>query len=163
MFTSYFQRMARYNGWANALLYAAAAEMPAEDYGRELSAFFGSLKGTLNHVLVADRIWMRRLTGEGETYADLNRVLHDDLESLAAARIAEDERIASWVGELTETDFEEDFHYANMAGDPFTDRLDLLLCHFFNHQTHHRGQAHAIFSALGHTPHSMDLIYFSRV
>lgn len=163
MFTDYFQRMARYNGWANALLYAAAAEMPEEDFARETDAYFGSLKGTLNHILVADRIWMRRLTGEGETYPKLAMILHEDLASLAAARIAEDERIADWVGGLTNADFTEDFHYANMAGDPFVDRLDLLLCHFFNHQTHHRGQAHALISALGHTPPSMDLIYFSRV
>ncbi len=64
---------ARYNGWANALIYAAAAEMASEDFARETGAFFGSLKGTLNHVLAADRIWMHRLTGEGET---LSRTEH---------------------------------------------------------------------------------------
>jgi uncharacterized damage-inducible protein DinB len=163
MFPAYFQRMARYNGWANALIYAAAAEMASEDFARETGAFFGSLKGTLNHVLAADRIWMHRLTGEGETYSELNIVLHDDLAALAAARIAEDARIVKWVEGLSQADFERDFQYANMAGDPFTDRLDLLLCHFFNHQTHHRGQAHALISELGHAPPSIDLIYFSRV
>lgn len=163
MLPAYFQRMARYNGWANALIYAAAAEMPAEDLARETGAFFGSLKGTLNHLLVTDRIWMRRLTSEGVTYPELNLILHDDLETLAAERITEDQRIVAWTDSLTAADFERDIPYANMAGDPFTDRLDLLLGHFFNHQTHHRGQAHGQISELGHTPPSLDLIYFSRV
>ena len=163
MFPAYFQRLAAYNAWANSLLYAAAGDMPDADLRKPVGAYFGSLLGTLNHLLVTDRIWLHRLTKTGETYPDLSTVLHDDLEPLKAEREAEDRRITAWVGGLTDADFAADFHYANMAGDPFTDRLDLLLGHLFNHQTHHRGQAHGIISALGHTPPSMDLIYFSRI
>lgn len=163
MFPSYFQRMAAYNAWANKMIYLATSEIPEADYHREVSAFFGSLHGTLNHILVADRIWLRRMTGEGETHARLDHIAFDSLADLKAARQGVDQRIIDWLSGLTEADFAVDFNYANMAGDRFTDRLDLLLGHFFNHQTHHRGQAHGLISALGYTPPSLDLIYFSRV
>jgi uncharacterized damage-inducible protein DinB len=163
MFPAYFRRMAAYNAWANKLLYAATSEIPVADYHRETGAFFGSLHGTLNHILVGDQIWLRRLTGEGETYSDLDHVPFESLEELSAARASVDQRIIDWVRDLTVAEFDADMGYTNMAGDPFTDRLDLLLCHFFNHQTHHRGQAHGLISALGHTPPSLDLIYFSRI
>ncbi|WP_417515997.1 DinB family protein [Minwuia sp.] len=163
MFPTYFQRMAAYNAWANRLVYLAVAEMPDADYRKDAGAFFGSVHRTLNHLVVTDRIWLRRMTGTGENHADLDAVPYAEFDDLKGARKAEDRRIVDWVGGLTDSDFATDFTYRNMAGDPFTDRLDLLLGHFFNHQTHHRGQVHTIMSVLGHMPPSLDLIYFSRV
>lgn len=163
MFPTYFQRLAAYNRWANGLLYDAAAEVSDDDYHRDIGAFFGSLHGTLSHLAVTDRIWLRRLTGEGESYPQLDAQPWADFASLRAVREAEDQRIIDWTAALTDADFTQDFHYANMAGTPFTDRLDLLAAHFFNHQTHHRGQAHGLLSSLGHAPPSLDLIYFSRL
>ncbi len=162
MFPNYFQRLARYNRWANGVLYSAAADLPESEYFKDKGAYFGGLHATLTHLVVTDRIWMKRLSGEGETYTDLKARPFDTFQALAAAREAEDAWIIAWVDSLNDGHFAETFEYRNMAGDPFKSPLDLVLGHFFNHQTHHRGQAHALLSALGHDAPSMDIIYFTR-
>ena len=70
----HFMMFAAYNRWANARIYDAAAALPEEAFKRDVGAFFGSLMGTLNHILVADRIWLKRFTGEGEAPASLDTV-----------------------------------------------------------------------------------------
>ena len=84
-----FEQLAAYNRWANARLYEAALALSDSDYRRDVGAFFKSLHGTLNHLLVADRIWMKRLAGEGEAPDRVNAILHDDLRQLALARADE--------------------------------------------------------------------------
>ena len=160
---SHFTTLATYNAWANARLYAAARALPDGQYRKNVGAFFGSLHGTLNHLLVADRIWLRRFTGEGEAPTQLNAILHGDLASLEAARNAEDARIIRYVGGLTEEAIDRDLDYANMAGARHRNKLMHLLTHLFNHQTHHRGQAHAILTVLGvQEPPSLDLVVMLR-
>ena len=83
---SHFARMARYNAWANGRLYTDARTLSDAEYRKGVGAFFGSLHGTLNHLMVADRIWMRRLTGTGDHPAKLNAIMFDDLSSLELAR-----------------------------------------------------------------------------
>jgi hypothetical protein len=95
---AHFCRMAEYNAWANARLYAAARSLPDASYRRNVGAFFGSLHGTLNHLMVTDRIWMRRLTGVGEHPEKLNAILFDELGSLERARREEDARILTILG-----------------------------------------------------------------
>ncbi|WP_173932231.1 DinB family protein [Chelativorans sp. Marseille-P2723] len=159
----HFAMMAEYNRWANRLLYEAAAQLTAEEYTRDAGAFFRSMKGTLNHILVADRIWMRRFTGEGEAPSQLDAILHDALPALRLAREAEDKRIIGWVKGLDETALKGRFTYMTVvAPRTISQRLSPALTHFFNHQTHHRGQAHMILSVLGKSPPSLDLIYFHR-
>jgi uncharacterized damage-inducible protein DinB len=85
-----FQMFANYNGWANARLYAAAAQLPDAEYRADHGAFFKSVHGTLNHLLVGDRIWMQRLTGEGDAPTRLDAILFEELAPLRAARAAED-------------------------------------------------------------------------
>ncbi len=97
-----FDMLAAYNEWANRRLYDAAAGLPDEDYRADRGAFFGSLHGTLNHLLVGDRIWMRRFTGEGDQPARLDAIVHDDFHALRAARRAEDARITAYVTGLSE-------------------------------------------------------------
>lgn len=160
MTAAYFQRLARYNAWANARLYDGAASLEEAACRLDRGAFFGSLHNTLNHILVADRIWMHRFTGTGETYTQLDTVPCGDLSSLRAAREAEDARIERWVGGLTDDGIAATFTYANMAGEPQAWPQGLVLAHFFNHQTHHRGQAHAMLSQAGRKPPQLDLIYF---
>ena len=106
---------AAYNRWANERLYEAAAKLPDADYRAERGAFFGSLHGTLNHILVADRVWMRRFTGEGPTPTRLDEILFDTLEPLAAARRDEDERIIAWVEGLSEADLAGTFTYRTLT------------------------------------------------
>jgi uncharacterized damage-inducible protein DinB len=159
----HFSLMADYNAWANARLYRMAARLPDADYRRDSGAYFGSLHGTLNHLLVADRIWMHRLTGSGTQPAALSEILFEDLTQLSAARRAEDSRIAAYVASLSDAQLEEDCDYRTLSGAPQRQRRRDILAHLFNHQTHHRGQAHAILTRVGvREPESLDLLILQR-
>lgn len=155
--------MARYNAWANTRLYAAARALPDEAYRRHVGAFFGSLHGTLNHLMVADRIWMHRLTGTGDLPTRLNAIVHEDLPGLWAARQAEDERIIRYVSHIGDDTLAKTLDYATTTGVPQQSRIGDILAHLFNHQTHHRGQAHTILSLLGVAePPPLDLMLMLR-
>jgi uncharacterized damage-inducible protein DinB len=154
---------AAYNRWANTQVYAAAAELSDAEFRSDHGAFFGSLHRTLNHLIVADRIWMKRFTGTGEAPATLDAVLFEDLDALAAARKIEDERIIAWTGMLDERALAADFTYVTVVQPAeITQPLSAALAHFFNHQTHHRGQCHMTLTALGKPSLTLDLIYFLR-
>src|SRR5258707_14440361 len=101
---SLFEMYAAYNGWVNERLYDAAARIPDAEYRRDRGAFFGSLHGTLNHLLVGDRIWMHRFTGEGEEIKRLDAILCDDFNDLRAARRVEDARIAAYITGLNDAE-----------------------------------------------------------
>jgi uncharacterized damage-inducible protein DinB len=160
---THFGMMANYNEWANARLFRTAATLTEALYSRDVGAYFRSLHGTLNHLLVADRIWMHRLTGTGEHPERLNAVLFEDLPSLHAARVEEDRRIIAFVQSLDESDFEEMWDYRTLNGAPQRQPRRAILAHLFNHQTHHRGQAHAILTVLGVAePEPLDLLIMQR-
>lgn len=155
---SHFSMLARYNTWANSRLYAHASSLPDEAYRRDVGVYFKSLHATLNHVLVADRIWMHRLTGAGERPNALNAILFEDLASLRAARVAEDQRLADFVARLAPSDLDRVLAFQNLKGTPQRQAIGEILAHVFNHQTHHRGQAHAILTLVGLAePDSLDL------
>ena len=160
-----YRMFAGYNAWCNTRLYAAAATVSDADYRADRGAFFKSLHGTLNHLLVGDRIWMRRFTGEGEVPPGLDAILYDDFVELRAARQAEDARISAYIEGLSEADLAGTLRYRTVVRPQDIEQpLWPALDHFFNHQTHHRGQAHALLSAaIGNdaTP-SFDLIVFQR-
>src|SRR3984893_6809591 len=160
---AHFVMMAKYNAWANARLFRMAGALQDALYRKEVGAFFKSLHGTLNHLLVADRIWMRRLTGVGDHPDKLNAILFDDLPLLHAARVDEDSRIIGFVQGLEEPDFEEGWDYRTLNGTPQRQRRREILAHLFNHETHHRGQAPAILTVLGGTePDPLDLLIMLR-
>ena len=151
------------NRWANALVYGAAYELSEAEFRNDKGAFFGSLHRTLNHLIAADRIWMKRFTGTGEAPTALDSVLFDDLASLSLARRVEDQRIVEWVRELDERALAADFTYTPITQPiSITQPLWTSLSHFFNHQTHHRGQCHMILTALGKPSLGLDLAYFLR-
>ena len=159
----YFTMLAAYNAWANTRIYDAAGELTEEEFSRDAGAFFKSMKGTLNHLLVADRVWMKRFTGEGEHPAALDAIVHDALPALRLAREAEDRRIRDWASGLDDDALAGRFTYMTVTDmRTVSQRLAPALAHFFNHQTHHRGQAHTILSLFGKSPPSLDLIYFQR-
>jgi uncharacterized damage-inducible protein DinB len=162
---AHFSMFAQYNRWANERLYEAAAEVMEADYRADRGAFFGSLHGTLNHLVVTDRIWMHRFTGEGPIHTKLNEIPFGDLISLAAARRDEDERIIFYVDNLVDSDIAGTFTYRPISVPTnVTQPLGPALAHFFNHQTHHRGQAHCLLTEIGghdFAP-SLDLILFQR-
>ena len=159
-----FQRMAAYNQWANTQIYDAAAKLDDETRWREVGVFFGSLMGTLNHLLVTDRIWMKRFTGNGEHPDKLNAILHRDFAELRAAREIEDKRIIDGVASLTNETLASKISYMTITRPTaVTATLWPDLLHVFNHQTHHRGQAHTALSILtGQEPPSLDLLFLNR-
>lgn len=112
---SIFQMFAGYNAWANGRLFAAVADLPDPEYRADHGAFFGSVHGTLNHLLVGDRIWMQRLTGEGEAPTRLDAILYDDLNGLRAARVEEDARIVAFVARLTDADLARKVRYRTIS------------------------------------------------
>jgi uncharacterized damage-inducible protein DinB len=159
----HFRMFAAYNAWANGILYAAAADATQEERDRDVGAFFRSMTGTLNHILVADRIWMRRFTGEGDAPTRLEAILFADFDRLLAARAAEDARIVAWIDSLDDAQFAGRFTYMTVTDlRTISQRLAPALAHFFNHQTHHRGQAHTILTSLGRQAPSLDMIQFQR-
>jgi uncharacterized damage-inducible protein DinB len=162
---SHFGMLAGYNRWANRRLYEAARALPDADYRAHRGAFFGSLHGTLNHLLVADHIWMRRFTGTGPVRTRLDEILFEELSALERARQEEDGRIVAYVDPLTEADLAKTFTYRTIVNPrDITQALAPALTHFFNHQTHHRGQAHALVTMAAGNPAmpSLDLIQFQR-
>ena len=162
---SRYTMFAGYNAWCNERLYDAAASLSNAEYRVDRGAFFGSLHSTLNHLLVGDRIWMQRFTGQGELPKSLDAILFEDFAALRAERRAEDARISRYVESLSDADLARTIRYRTFSNPADIEQvLAPALDHFFNHQTHHRGQAHALLSSVignARTP-SFDLIIYQR-
>jgi uncharacterized damage-inducible protein DinB len=152
-------QMAKYNQWMNTKLYGAAALLTDEQRKRDLGAFFGSLHGTFNHLLATDRIWLSRFEDTRNGVTALNEILYTDYELLSAARREMDKRINEWVLTL-KLPTPETLTYRKMSGMQAEVSLpfDTCVVHWFNHQTHHRGQATALMMQLGLDPGVTDLI-----
>lgn len=159
----HFGMFAHYNRWANTLLYDAAAQLSDAEFHENRGAFFGSLRNTLNHLLVADRMWMHRFTGTGEAAAILNAIPHDALADLRVARAAEDQCIIDWVETLDDARLAADITYSPVTRlGAITHPLRAAVAQFFNHQTHHRGQAHCLLTAACGEAPSFDLLVYQR-
>jgi len=157
---AHFKRLAGYNRWANERLYDCAAGLDPAALALDRGAFFGSILNTLNHILVGDRTWMHRFTGAGPLPTRLDDVPYPDFADLRAAREAEDARIIAYIDGMSETALDATLSYRNVAGEPQEFPLQPLIAHFFNHQTHHRGQVHAMLSQAGLKPPQIDFLYF---
>lgn len=159
----YFSLMAGYNAWANARLLEACEALPAGAFTAERGGFFGSIAGTLNHLLVIDRIWTARLAGTPLPSYGLDTLLFDDLAQLRAARDVEDANLVAYVAGLTDEACAEEFRWVRKAdGVEVVGPLWKTLAHLFNHQTHHRGQAHDLIGQAGIAPPSLDLPVYQR-
>ena len=163
--TSRYRMFAGYNVWCNERLYDAAATVSDAEYRKDRGAFFKSLHGTLNHLLVGDRIWMRRFTGVGDLPPSLDAILYDDFAALRAARRSQDTLITRYIDRLSDDDLRRTIRYRTVVNPQTVEQaLAPALDHFFNHQAHHRGQAHALLSSIvgnDATP-SFDLIIYQR-
>jgi len=168
--TEYLKRMARYNQWMNRRLYTKVRLLPADEIAKDRGAFFGSILGTLNHILVADMFWLRRISG-AEACADalapvrkmtmpsgLHDILYDNIAALAVNREEIDTLILSFADSWNEAMLEKPIRYRNMAGEKFERPLGTLLQHLFNHQTHHRGQVTTLLFQAGIDPEATDLL-----
>ncbi|MDP3426695.1 MAG: DinB family protein, partial [Humidesulfovibrio sp.] len=121
---------------------------------------FGSVLGIANHTILADQAWLRRFTGEGASPPTVDAVPYPDLASLCAARQAVDARIVDFAAKLNPARLSEILHYANIKGEPRSQPFAICLAHFFNHQTFHRGQLHALLGVLGVVVPDLDLICY---
>lgn len=148
---SYYEPLAEYNAWMNEKLYRVCAEIPDELRKKDLGAFFRSIHGTLNHLLLADTIWMARFTGQPLTRAALNQELYSGFDDLRREREAMDRRILAWTRTLSPERLAQPFSYTSVSdGKTRTRPFWLLVTHLFNHQTHHRGQLTTLLSQLGY-------------
>ena len=158
-----FKQFPAYNKWANARLYAAALDLSEQSYRLHIGVFFGGLHGTLNHLLLTDRLWLKRLTGEGDHPSRLDAILYENRMELARARIAEDDRLITVIEKYDEAALRGLHSYKTSTGMPQSQVLGDTLMHLFNHQAHYRGQACACLSILtGDEPPSLDLLVFQR-
>lgn len=162
--------MARYNEWMNGRLYECAGRLTPEEFVADRGAYFGSVCGTFNHLVVADTIWLKRFAADPAAPAvlepvgrlpmptALDQVIYVELGALAAHRRMLDGIIKGWAEVLTDGDFDRVLHYANTRGKEFDRRLGSLVQHFFNHQTHHRGQATTLLVQMGQDVGVTDLL-----
>lgn len=155
-----FQTMARYNRWMNQKIYECCSGLSDEERKRDMRAFFKSIHGTLNHLLLADRVWMGRFTGKPFFVNSLDQELYADFDTLRSEREAEDNRITEWVASLSQEDVNEDLIYTSIVNpEPRRYPLWLALSHLFNHQAHHRGQVTTLLTQLGVDVGVTDLIW----
>jgi uncharacterized damage-inducible protein DinB len=157
-----FEELALYNRWANARLYADAASLSREALQRDVGVYFRSLFGTLVHLLQADRTWSY-LLGGGDRAKMVLPAAPTDFESLRQARRSQDEAFVAWVRTLDEAWLAEPFSFVSPQGTwkgyTYSGTHASTLAHVFNHQTHHRGQAHAALTRLGIAePLPLDLV-----
>ncbi len=157
-----FMILARYNQWSNQRIYQACARLDTEAYYLNRQAFFESIHGTLNHGLLADRIWLGRFDYTPYVFSSLRDQLYSQLVDLTEARQQEDGRIIAFIQSQSEADLLQTFTYTNTQGETLTQPLWQCLTHYFNHQTHHRGQVHQMLSEVGQDPPSLDLVAMLR-
>jgi len=154
---AHFQMLAQYNRVANERTYECCSQLGAVEYLKQRQASFGSIHGLLNHLLLADQIWMARFEGGGKETPPLNTILFHDFQDLRAARAKEDAGIEEYFKHLPADFMSRSFQYINAQGRRIVETAPIAAAHFFNHQTHHRGQVHAILSQTPVPPPSLDL------
>jgi uncharacterized damage-inducible protein DinB len=168
--TSNFAHLASYNQWMNRKLYNAASVLSVEQLTQNRGAFFGSILGTLNHIAVGDILWLKRIAGYYPNLASLvplqeviaptalDQQICADFAALTNLRSSLDEVIVNLSKELSQEELDAPFEYTSTKGIKGKKLLGEVLLHFFNHQTHHRGQVTTLFSQLGIDVGATDLI-----
>ena len=162
-FKNHFTLMAGYNQRLNYQVYTAAGLLTQAQLKQDCGAFFGSVFATLNHVLVGDLLWLTRfrnhpsgfnclkMTDKFPEFTSLNQIAYSEFDELCNARKKLDKIICSWIqSDISETDFSENIEYVDTKGNPYRRNFGELLAHFFNHQTHHRGQVTTLLAQFGH-------------
>lgn len=153
--------LARYNACMNGRVFETAGLLPADALREDRGAFFGSILGTLNHIMVADILWLRRFTSHPAGFRALetlrrfpvpealDQIVFEDFSELSDRRRGLDDTIIAWCGDLTGEDLAHRLLYRNMKGVTARKEFAGLVLHMFNHQTHHRGQVTALLSQAG--------------
>ena len=158
----YVLTMARYNAWQNKQLMAAMAGMTEDALRMERGAFFGSILATANHILWGDAMWMARFQGMEPPAVPIAEsvALHPTRAAWSAERFRMDGRILLWAEKIHALDLVGDLTwYSGVMGRQVTKPKGALITHMFNHQTHHRGQIHAMLTAAGVKAPVSDLFF----
>jgi uncharacterized damage-inducible protein DinB len=154
---AHFRLLARYNRIANERIFACCEQLGDTEYRKERPGSFGSIHGLLNHILLGDRIWLARFEGGGAATPPLNTILFDDFQALRLAREEQDAKIEKVFADIPDDFFTRSFCYVNNQGREYVEEAPVAVAHFFNHQTHHRGQVHVMLSQTAVQPPSLDL------
>lgn len=170
-FVDNYRFLARYNRWFNQRLYAVCADLDDAQRKRDGGAFFGSIHGTLNHLVWADLIWLGRFARQGVTFealppellalpegASYGTVMEQDFDALRQRRDAIDAAIEDWVAQMPDDFPLRTMRYSNTKGVQREHPLWQAMTHFFNHQAHHRGQVTTLLSQAGLDVGVTDLI-----
>lgn len=162
--------MATYNQWMNRKVYDAAGKLSHVALVEDRQAFFSSILGTLNHLVLGDTVWLKRFAEHPAGYSalaplsaittpsDLRQLTFDDLGELSTRRAWLDQLIIDWAHSINEADLDQRLHYHNMRGAAADKPFFSLMLHFFNHQTHHRGQVTTLLTQAGHDVGDTDLL-----
>lgn len=164
MSSQWLTALARYNRWMNDKLYALCATLSDEERKRDRGAFFKSIHGTFNHILLADRVWLARF--KGVTAPDgfmgpggvrtLDQELFADFGELRRERALTDDELSEWISGLDEERLAAPLVYMR-HGQKVDSPLYFAVAHVFNHQTHHRGQVTTLLTQQGRDPGVTDL------
>ena len=157
---AYVRTMAAYNAEMNRRLYGAAAQLSDSERRMPRGVFWGSIHGTFNHLLWGDRQWMSRFDGWPRPATPIKESagMIEDFAVLRAERDKADAEISRWAAKVDDAWLDEDLTwFSGAANREIRAPLRLLVTHFFNHQTHHRGQAHAMVTAAGQATGDTDL------
>ena len=162
--------LGRYNQCLNSKIYLAASQLSEKGLAENHDAFFGSILGTLNHIMVGDIIWLKRfakhpssmvsLSGVVElpNPTSLDQIIYSNFANLHSQRIWLDKQIIEWLDEIADTDLANIIDYKTTMGEIHRKQYSSLILHLFNHQTHHRGQVSTLFSQLGIDIGATDLL-----
>ena len=157
----YIETMAAYGRWQNASHLQAMRSLPEAELSKDRGAFFSSILGTANHLLWADRIWLSRFAGMPAPNANgISGSVDEtpDLATFASERVKTDDAIRGWAEAITPAEIEPPLRwYSGALGREVERPRAILIVHFFNHQTHHRGQIHAMLTAAGAKLEDTDL------
>jgi len=165
-----FQLFSEYNLLMNQRIYGAASRLSDNELNRDSGAFFRSIIGTLNHIMVGDIIWLKRFSSHPScehtlSYISqlnnpkaLDSLLYRELAQLEIERVKLDNIIIRWINGLSAQDIKDSITYYNMAGDKFNKPFASLISHLFLHQVHHRGQVTTLLAQLDVNFGDTDLI-----
>ncbi len=169
MTPEWFGALARYNRWMNDKLYGLVATLSDAERKRDCGAFFKSIHGTLNHILLADRVWLGRFAGESIPQGfmgpggirTLDQELYVHFEELRRERTLTDNALSAWISEVTAEQLAAPLSFLR-NGQKVETPLWGAVAHLFNHQTHHRGQITTLLTQQGHDPGVTDLFAMLR-
>jgi uncharacterized damage-inducible protein DinB len=158
----YCVTFSRYNAWQNNQLIDTVKGMNAADLALDRGAFFGSILGTLSHLVWGDLAWMSRLEGGDMPSGKLaeTATFIQDAAVWCSERSRTDNRISQWMAQLSDADLQGDLTwFSSSSGRDVTKPVAMCVAHMLNHQTHHRGQVHAMLTAAGEPAPVSDIVF----